>query len=86
MDAIPPIRAALVQHIKRDVHQGGHCWGKALQAFPDIPTPGTGDGLTPVIGNPYGQLCQKLPLQQGNCCAVVARKGAEGSASARRQL
>ena len=39
MDAIPYTRAALVQHIKRDVHQGGHCWGKALQAFPDIPTP-----------------------------------------------
>ena len=32
------------------------------------------------------QHCRKLPLQQGNCCAVVARKGAEGSASARRQL
>ena len=25
MDAIPPTRAALVQHIKRTVYQGGHC-------------------------------------------------------------
>ena len=39
MEAIPYTRAALVQHIKRAVHQGGHCWDKALQAFPDIPTP-----------------------------------------------
>ena len=38
MGAIPPTRAALVQHIKMAVHQGGHCWGKALQAFPDNPT------------------------------------------------
>ena len=27
MDAIPPTRAALVQHIMRAVYQGGHCWG-----------------------------------------------------------
>ena len=39
IDAIPPTRAALVQHIKRAVYQGGHCWGKVLQAFPHIPTP-----------------------------------------------
>ena len=31
MDAIPPTRAALEQHSKRAVHQGGHCWGKMLQ-------------------------------------------------------
>ena len=28
MDAIPPTRGALVQHIKRVVYQGGHCWGQ----------------------------------------------------------
>ena len=31
MDALPPSRAALIQHIKRAVYQGGHCWGKMLQ-------------------------------------------------------
>ncbi len=39
MDTIPPTRAALIQHIKRAVYQGGHCWGKAFQKFPAIPTP-----------------------------------------------
>ena len=86
MDAIPYTRVALVQHIKRAVHQGGHCWVRHFKLFLTFPLQRTGDGPTPVIGNPNGQLCLKLPLQQGNCCAVVARKGAEGSASARRQL
>jgi len=31
MDAIPPTRAALMQHIRRAVYQGGHCWSKMLQ-------------------------------------------------------
>ena len=29
-DAIPPTRAALLQHTKRAAFQGGHCWGQAL--------------------------------------------------------
>ena len=32
MNAIPPTRAALVQHTKRPVYQGGHCWGKMLES------------------------------------------------------
>ena len=40
MDAIPPTRAALLQHIKRAVYQGGHCWGKTLQGTIGMPPPG----------------------------------------------
>ena len=40
MDAILPTRAALLQHIKRAVYQGGHCWGKMLQATFGMPPPG----------------------------------------------
>ena len=39
MDAIPPTRAALLQHIRRAVYQGGHCWGKMLQATIGMPPP-----------------------------------------------
>jgi hypothetical protein len=28
IQAIPPTHAAFVQHAKRAVYQGGHCWGK----------------------------------------------------------
>ena len=38
MDAIPPTKAALVQHIKRAVCQGVHCWGKMLQVSLDMST------------------------------------------------
>ena len=40
MDAIPPTRATLVQHIRRAVYQGGHCWGKMLQAAIGMPSVG----------------------------------------------
>ena len=38
MNAIPPTRAALVQHIRRAVYQGGHCWGKALHVSLNLPS------------------------------------------------
>ena len=38
MDAIPTTKAALVQHIKRAVYQGGHCWGKMLQTTMFMPS------------------------------------------------
>ncbi len=39
MDAIPPTRATLEQHIKRAVYQGGHCWGKMLKKNLNLPSP-----------------------------------------------
>ena len=39
IEAIPPTRAALVQHIKRAVYQGGHCWGKAFEVVMTMPSP-----------------------------------------------
>ncbi len=40
MDAIPPTKAALVQHIRRAIYQDGHCWGKMLQATIGMPSAG----------------------------------------------
>ena len=39
LDAIPPTRAALVEHTKRAAYQAGHCWGQALTPSPDLPCP-----------------------------------------------
>ena len=47
MDAIPPTRAALLQHIKRAVYQGGHCCGKMLQATIGMPPPGDWEWVNP---------------------------------------
>ena len=37
MDALPRTKAALMQHIRRAVYQGGHCWGKMLLVHLDMP-------------------------------------------------
>ncbi|KAL9954824.1 hypothetical protein ACROYT_G042404 [Oculina patagonica] len=39
LDAIPPTRAALVEHTKRAAYQAGYCWGQALFPSPVLPSP-----------------------------------------------
>jgi hypothetical protein len=39
IDAIPPTSAALLQHAKRAIYQGGHVWGQAHIRAPDVPSP-----------------------------------------------
>ena len=54
MEAIPPTQAALVQHIRRAIYQGIHCWGQALQPWMTLPCPSrwgwmrTEDGWQPL--------------------------------------
>ena len=60
MDAIPPTKTALVQHIKRAVYQGGYCWGKMSCVCHLLRT---GDGLTHSNGS---RSCQKLAMLPGS--------------------
>ena len=39
LEKIPPTSTALVQHTKRTVYQGGHCWGRCVQSSPVLPSP-----------------------------------------------
>ena len=39
IENIPPTRAALLQHTKRALYQGGHVWGKAHVCNPLLPSP-----------------------------------------------
>lgn len=39
LDSIPPTRAALEQHIRRAVYQGGYVWGQTLLRQPVLPSP-----------------------------------------------
>ena len=66
MDAIPPTRAALLQHIKRAVYQGGHCWGKMLQATIGMPPPGDWGWVDPQNWRPMWTIYLRLVLLQGN--------------------
>ncbi|KAL8599495.1 hypothetical protein ACOMHN_065946 [Nucella lapillus] len=36
---IPPTKAALEEHVKRTVYQGGHVWGHILLPAPELPPP-----------------------------------------------
>ena len=36
---IPPTKAALVQHVRRAVYQGGHVWGQIQVRAPTLPSP-----------------------------------------------
>jgi hypothetical protein len=38
-DAIPPTRAALLEHTKREAYQGGNVWGQSLNFSQDLPSP-----------------------------------------------
>eukprot|EP00745_Piridium_sociabile_P014857 TRINITY_DN21914_c0_g2_i3.p1 TRINITY_DN21914_c0_g2~~TRINITY_DN21914_c0_g2_i3.p1 ORF type:complete len:617 (-),score=120.53 TRINITY_DN21914_c0_g2_i3:145-1995(-) len=39
IEHVPPTSAALLQHVKRAVYQGGHIWGQASLPAPDLPDP-----------------------------------------------
>ena len=45
IEHIPPIRATLIQHLKRAVYQAGYVWSQALAASPALPSPGLWGGL-----------------------------------------
>lgn len=40
LDRIPPTEAALSEHVKRATYQAGFCWGQALVAQQQLPSPG----------------------------------------------
>ena len=37
VELIPPTKAALEEHVKRAVYQGGHVWGHVLLPAPELP-------------------------------------------------
>ncbi|KAK0146492.1 hypothetical protein N1851_014183 [Merluccius polli] len=39
VQSIPPTQAALQEHVKRAVYQGGYVWGQMLVSTPELPSP-----------------------------------------------
>ncbi len=39
IDALPPTREALKQHIRRAAYQAGFCWGQMMVCRPELPSP-----------------------------------------------
>ena len=40
VDALPPTREALRQHIRRTAYQAGYCWGQVMVVAAELPSPG----------------------------------------------
>lgn len=69
---IPPTRAALEQHVRRAVYQGGHVWGQALVPAPTLPSP-TDWGWIKTSGV-YEPLWTTLPEASKICRELVSCK------------
>ena len=75
MDALPPTKAALVQHIKRAVYQGGHCWGKTLQVCLDLPTPGNWGWVDPSNWKPLWTTLPEASVSSRELLCCGCKKG-----------
>ena len=74
-DALPPTRAALVEHVKRTVYQAGNVWGQSLAPNPSLPSPqGWGwDARMAGNGDPSVQRYQRSPNHASSWPSVAAR-------------
>ena len=69
-EAIPPTRAALLQHTKRAAYQAGCIWGQATQCQPEAESPadwgwkklGEQWGLFWTANAPVAQSCEQLSV------------------------
>ena len=68
-DAIPPTRAALLEHCKRAVLQAGYIWGQAL--IPSLTTPNPQDWGWALDGGLWRPYWATLPGVMGSCLELV---------------
>jgi len=73
---IPPTKAALEEHVKRAVYQGGHAWGQMLLPAPELPPP-TNWGWSR-IGGQYIPYWTRLPEAAHSCIELVSCKCKKG--------
>ena len=80
IDAIPPTRAALLQHARRATYQGGHVWGQAQVRDPDLPSPESwGWNKNPTRG--WEPMWTLLPEAAVSCSELLrcgCKKGCRG--------
>ena len=75
MDALPPTKAALLQHIRRAVYQGGHCWGNMLHACLDMPTPGNWGWVDPNNWKPLWTTLPEASVSSRELLCCGCKKG-----------
>ncbi len=68
MEAIPPTKSALIQHIKRAVYQGGYCWDKMLERNMCMPPAENWGWMNPHEWKPLWTL---LPQASSGCQGTI---------------
>ena len=68
---LPPTRAALVEHVKRAVYQGGHIWGNTLSPDPVLPSP-TDWGWVKTTDGMYEPHWTTLPQASKSCFELIS--------------
>ena len=71
VNRIPPTKAALEQHVRGAVFQGGHIWGKAINPHPALPSP-TAWGWRKMDDGLYQPLRSTLPEAAKSCQELVS--------------
>lgn len=84
MDAIPPTRAALVQHIKRAVYQGGHCWGNAFKVAVDMPSPEDWGWIDPHNWKPMWTTLPEASTSSRELLQCHCQKGCRGACTCKK--
>ena len=74
---IPPTKAALEEHVKRAVYQGGHVWGQILLPAPELPPP-TNWGWSRTKEGQYTPYWTRLPEAAHSCIELVSCKCKKG--------
>ena len=84
MDALPPSRAALIQHIKRAVYQGGHCWGKMLQVSIHLPSPGDWGWTDSANWKPLWTTLPEASISSRELLRCGCKKGCRGQCKCKK--
>jgi len=74
---IPATKAALEEHVKRAVYQGGHVWGQILLPAPELPPP-TNWGWSRTGEGQYTPYWTRLPEAAHSCIELVSCKCKKG--------
>ena len=78
MEAIPPTRRALVQHIKRAVYTGGHCWRNMLKVVIDLPSAGEWGWIDPHKWKPLWSMLPETSTSSTELIRCKCKTGCKG--------
>ena len=87
IDALPPTREALRQHIRRTAYQTGYCWGQMMVVASELPSPGEWGWMKSDTG--WDVCWTTLPEATKTCRQLLrcgCKKGCRGQCKCRKAV